>query len=348
MDLGEAVQTFLNGYFSTCKRSQRTAAAYRVDLRQLRGRFGSDTPLSALSAEQFEAWATELRERRYEPASIRRKFATVRVFFSYALRKGLLDVSPLSKLRLDLGPNRCLPRALPVSDAEHLIEQVWHRIDTTSTDVRSSRDPRFLAIRNLAAVEILFATGMRVGELVALRCQDWYEDDSAFIVKGKGLRERLAILPDQRSRAALAIYLRHRSRMNLAHDGLLINASGARISTQGIARVISAAAKDSKIERRVTPHMIRHTVGTLLLRCGADIRVVQEVLGHASIATTQRYTYVSKTHLFSTLQTQHPNFHLKVELAPQAAGRQLDLPFPGGSLSKATQGSGGGFLHRVA
>jgi site-specific recombinase XerD len=91
-----------------------------------------------------------------------------------------------------------------------------------------------------------------------------------------------------------------------------VNAAGKQISTQGVSRVVTETAKAAGVDQRVTPHMIRHTVATLLLRYGADIRIVQEVLGHASIATTQRYTHVSKDHLFSALRVRHPNHHLQI------------------------------------
>ena len=327
MQIGVAVDSFLNGYFSTCKRSRKTAAAYRVDLTQFTNRFGNDTELEALKSEEFEAWASELRIGNYAPASVRRKFATVRLFFAYWVRKGLIDFSPLRKIRLDLGPGRVLPRAITTSDAKRLIEAAWRQIDFRVENIHSTRDAHFLAVRNLAAIEILFATGMRVGELVSLKCGDWREDYSAFVVKGKGLRERLAILPDQRSRSALDLYLQRRSRIGLEHDSLLINASGDPISTQGIARVVATIAEKSEICLHVTPHMIRHTVATLLLRYGADIRVVQEVLGHASISTTQRYTHISKEHLLATLRTQHPNFHFNLELRSCTEAHQLPLPF---------------------
>ena len=326
MQVEQAVEGFLSGYFSTCKRSAKTLAAYRIDLSQFQRRFGSHQFLKTLKADHLEHWATELRNTGYAPVSIRRKFATARVFFSYWVRKGVLEVSPLWKIRLDLGRQRVLPRSVSASDAKRMIEGMWGHVPCFAPALPSARDPRFLAFRDLVALEILFATGMRVGELASLRCADWLQDDDAFLVRGKGLRERLAFLPDERSKQALNMYMRHRSAMDLGHDGLLVNASGRQISTQGIARIITSAAKRSQLGNRVTPHMIRHTVATLLLRCGADIRVVQEVLGHASITTTQRYTYVSKEHLRSTLQATHPNYHLSVEVR-HAPGAQLNLPF---------------------
>ena len=325
MQLGQAVEGFMEGFFSTRRRSEKTRTAYKTDLAQLQGRFGAEGSISVIDADSLEKWAGDLRLRGYAPVSIRRKFATVRVLFAYWVRKGTLDSLPLWRIRLDLGRQRLLPRSLTESDMKRLIECMWRHVDYKRPILSSPRDPGFLAVRNVAILEILFATGIRVGELASLKCQDWREDEAAFLVMGKGLRQRLALLPDERSQRALRTYLQHRSLMSLGHDALLVNAAGRRLSSQGVARVITIAAKDSEIKGRVTPHMIRHTVATLLLRCGADIRVVQEVLGHASIATTQRYTYVSKEHLISALKSLHPNHHINIEL-PQAADAQLVLP----------------------
>lgn len=313
MKFSEAVQGFLTGYFSTCTRSVKTQAAYRIDLAQLQTYLGADQALGDIRADKLESWAAELRSGGYTSASIRRKFATARVFFGYWVRKEAVDQSPLWRIRLDLGRERVLPRSLPPADAKSLIEQIWRGVDAADGMTLVPREPRFLGLRNLAAVEILFATGMRVGELVSLRLPDW-RDDEVSLVRGKGSRQRLAFLPDDRSLKAVRLYVGHRAKMSLDHDGLLVNASGRRISTQGIARVIVQTAADAGIATRVTPHMMRHTVATLLLRFGTDIRIVQEVLGHASIATTQRYTHVSKDHLLSTLRARHPSHHLNIEL----------------------------------
>jgi site-specific recombinase XerD len=313
MILAEAIPAFLEGYFSTCQRSRKTQAAYQIDLAQLQAYLGPAIEVSSVEAERLETWASELRLRGYAGISIRRKFATGRIFFAYWVRKGLIDRSPLWRIRLDLGRERMLPRNLSPADAKRLIEQTWRRISSAGAQAANSRNPLFLRFRDLAALEILFATGMRVGELVALRLKDWCEDESSFLVSGKGSRERLAMLPDDRSIRAVKMYLAHRERLNLHHDGFLVNAAGTRISTQGVARMIALNADAAGITMRVTPHMIRHTVATLLLRYGADIRVVQEVLGHASIATTQRYTHVSKDDLLSTLRSRHPNHHLSID-----------------------------------
>jgi integrase/recombinase XerD len=325
MQLGQAVANFMEGYFSTRRRSEKTRTGYKTDLTQLQREFGADRHLSMIDADCLERWARDLRSSGYAPTSVRRKFAVIRVLFAYWVRKGSLVSSPLWKIRLDLGRQRLLPRCLAASDMKRMIEEVWRRANFTTSNLLCPRDARFLAVRNVAMLEILFATGIRVGELTSLTCQDWREDESTFLVMGKGLRQRVALLPDDRSQRATKMYLRHRAVLNLGHDAFLVNAYGGKLSSQGVARVISMTARDSGVRGRVTPHMIRHTIATLLLRGGADIRVVQEVLGHASITTTQRYTHISNEHVVATLKTRHPNYHLDIKL-PQQAETQLTLP----------------------
>ena len=314
--IADATQGFLDGYFSTCTRSAKTRSAYKTDLAQLIEYLGPELALSDVSAEVLEKWAVELRSQEYHSVSIRRKFATARVFFAYWIRKGVIGSSPLWKIRLDLGRERLLPRSLAASDAKHLIEAGWAALGVSDQPVRAPRDSQFLELRNLAALEILFATGVRVGELVSLNIKDWKEEDASFVVNGKGSRQRLAFLPDDRSQQAVRLYCAGRRGIATDNDALFLNAAGGRLSTQGVARMLNEYAKTAGIAVKVTPHMIRHTVATLLLRFGADIRVVQEVLGHASISTTQRYTYVSKEHMLSTLRARHPNFHLNIETTP--------------------------------
>jgi integrase/recombinase XerD len=318
MRIEETLSLFLAGYFSTCRRAAKTEAAYRTDLTQFQAHFGPGTELQAVGSEDLERWATALTDEGYAAVSVRRKFATARVLFNYWVRKGVLEHSPFWKIRLDLAREQQLPRNIPITDAKRLLEQAWLKVERSAPEITAPRDARFLAWRNVAAIEVLFATGMRVGELVSLTLPAWNEEECSFIVKGKGARQRLAILTDHRSLEAVSTYLRHRRGMRLEHESFLVNAAGGPLSSQGVARALSRLATAAGITTRVTPHMIRHTVATLLLRNGADIRVVQEVLGHSSIAMTQRYTHVSKEHLRATLQLHHPNHHFAINTYAQA------------------------------
>lgn len=152
---------------------------------------------------------------------------------------------------------------------------------------------------------------MRVGEVSSINIVDFVSEEVSLMVRGKGRKERMAFIVDSVTAKALLEYLNARQSLSTDSKALFVNASGTRLSVQGIANVIHRLRKDSGIQKNVTPHMLRHTVATLLLRNGADIRVVQEFLGHASIVTTQRYTHIAKEHLISELRARHPSLTLR-------------------------------------
>jgi len=159
----------------------------------------------------------------------------------------------------------------------------------------------------------MFATGMRVGEVSALDVADFVVAESVFRVQGKGGRDRLAFVVDEQTVRIQREHLEARSQIATESHALFLNATGERLSTQGIANIIAKFRQDAGIARHITPHMLRHTVATLLLRNGVDIRVVQEFLGHASIATTQRYTHIAKEHLIGVLRKHHPSLGLRAK-----------------------------------
>jgi integrase/recombinase XerD len=171
--------------------------------------------------------------------------------------------------------------------------------------------PAYRALRNFAIIDLLFATGMRVGEVSSLNLCDFMVAESVFRVSGKGGRDRLAFVVDEQTVRIQQDHAGVRSGIPSESPALFLNAFGHRLSTQGIANIIAQFRKDAGIERHITPHMLRHTVATLLLHNGVDIRVVQEFLGHASIATTQRYTHVTKEHLVRVLRERHRSFGLR-------------------------------------
>lgn len=151
----------------------------------------------------------------------------------------------------------------------------------------------YRALRDLTLIDLLFATEIRVGEASALDLRDFYVWEAAFRVQGKGGRDRLAFIVDEETVRIQREHLEARLSIKTESPALFINALGQRLSTQGITNVIARLRRAARIKRHVTPHMLRHTVATLLLRNDVDIRVVQEFLGHASIATTQRYTHIT-------------------------------------------------------
>lgn len=318
MTTGDAVSMFLKGYFKTNDRSPKTIRAYAFDLEQLRDFIGTEEPLESVGPQNVEGWAESLQSRPYLPASVRRKLAAAWVFFSYWVRRGALSTSPMWKLRFSLGRTRVLPRSLSPSTSELLIGAAWKRYKQTCTPRGMRLMEHLLAARDLAIVETFFATGMRVCEIVKLDVPDWQPNDSYAFVRGKGGRERLCFFPDDRSVAALRQYLIVRHRFAPKCNAIFVSTTGKRLLEQAVAESLARVAKESEIDQHITPHMIRHTVATLLLRYGADLRIVQEVLGHASIVTTQRYVHVAKDHLLTTLRARHPNFHLRIPVESYA------------------------------
>jgi integrase/recombinase XerC len=310
MRLGRAIGQFLSGYFATRDRSEKTEKAYACDLEQF-GKFaGPRKELAAVDPDLLEAWAGELKRRDYAPASIQRKMVSLRVFCHYWVRKGLLDENPFWRVKLSFGRTQQLPRTLTEDEIRSLLQAARraHELAATSSDgdEQGTIGPRFLALRNYAVLDLLFATGIRVGEAAALTLDSFIEDGKTLNVQGKGRRPRLAFLVDPRSVDLQTLYRATRQSIPATTDSLFLNAFGTPLSTQGMANVLKTLRDQTNLTRHVTPHMIRHTVATLLLRNGADIRVVQEFLGHASIATTQRYTHITKQHLLDALRANHP------------------------------------------
>ncbi|HKR01281.1 MAG TPA: tyrosine-type recombinase/integrase, partial [Pyrinomonadaceae bacterium] len=279
--------------------------------------------LKSVSGSLVERWCAHLRQEGYSPTSIRRKMVVLKVFCSYWVRKGSLRESPFWRVKLSYGRVEQLPRALSAREMRKLLSQARKNnslaalipddgSEAPSASLRVS-SPEYRALRNLALVDLLFATGLRVGEVSALNVQDFFVREAVFRVKGKGGRDRLAVVVDEETVRVQRKYLEARTQIETLSPALFLNSSGMRLTTQGITNVIAHLREAAGIERHVTPHMLRHTVATLLLRNGVDIRIVQEFLGHASIATTQRYTHVTKEHLKGVLRKRHPSLGMRAK-----------------------------------
>lgn len=315
MQLSTAIDRFLAGYFATCQRSPKTIRAYTIDLEQFATFLGPRTRLEGIRPEALEDWAAELKEAEYASASIRRKFATLRVFLNFWVRREVLQRSPAWKIRLDLAPERKLPQTLSLQEVNRLIAYAESQLGELPKPNETLSHTRFLALRNLAIIELLFATGIRAGELVALKISDYRPAEHSFLINGKGARQRMAFLLDGQSQRALTQYAKERAAIQAEHEYLFVNNFNNPISAQYVANIIIKLTKNS-IERHVTPHILRHTIATLLVRNGTDLRTVQVFLGHSSITTTQRYIHVSSKDMTETLARNHPRTISSLHLPP--------------------------------
>lgn len=248
-------------------------------------------------------------------------------------------------MKLSYGRVEQLPRSLTVREMRRLLDRAWRNHSdviihdgkpaAVDTSVRLL-SYRYRALRNLALIDLLFATGMRVGEVSSLDVHDFVLKEKVFRVEGKGGRERLAFIVDEETVRIQREHLEARAKIETDNPALFLNASVGRLTTQGMANIIERLRSEAGIERHVTPHMLRHTVATLLLRNGMDIRVVQEFLGHASIATTQRYTHITKEHLIGGLRKYHPSLDFRSDSRKR---RRLKVPYEQSlSSSSTTQG----------
>jgi len=313
--LDQAVIDFFRGYFSTHQRTQKTIQAYKCDLHQFQTFAGKDLLLTFVTSDTIESWSADLKTKSYSPASVRRKIVALRVFIAYWLRKGIIKESPFWRVKLSYGRIEQLPRSLTEREMQALLSTARdgfasvENVDIEPPELTCSSSG-YRALRNRVIVELLLATGMRIGELSGLTVSDYVSDEGALTVRGKGGVDRLAFVVDRFALSALHCYMKLRSGINAKNSALFLNQSGGKLSTQGMANLLLGLGRQAKLERHITPHMLRHTVATLLMRNGVDIRVVQEFLGHASIVTTQRYTHVSKEHLKSVLRRQHPSLRL--------------------------------------
>ncbi|WP_295012696.1 site-specific tyrosine recombinase XerD [uncultured Microbacterium sp.] len=297
MRLDRALDAYLRHVTIERGLADHTLAAYRRDLdgylAWLQARGIDDT--AEITAETVAAFAAERASAEPPPAasSLARLQSSVRGWHRFLAREGIASVDPSARLRPPRQPQR-LPKALTIDQVERLLS------------APSADDP--IGIRDRALLELLYATGARVSEAISLDVDDLAHGD-LLRLRGKGSKERIVPVGSY-ARAAIEAYLT-RVRPALAARGkssakLFLGARGAPLSRQSAWLVIRAAAQSAQITADVSPHTLRHSFATHLLQGGADVRVVQELLGHASVATTQIYTHVSVDALRDVYVTAHP------------------------------------------
>jgi integrase/recombinase XerD len=278
--------------------ARNTLTAYARDLADARNFLaGRGRDLADASAEDVEAYFAALGARGLAPATAARRRAAVRQFYRFALGEGWRSDDP-SRRVVAPKAGRPLPKVLSRDEVERLIAAA------------AARDGA-QGLRLACMVEVLYASGLRVSELVGLPLAAVARDPAYLIVRGKGGKERLAPL-NAPARAALKAYLAVREGFlpkGVADSPWLFpsRGKGGRLTARRLAQLLDQAALDAGVERaRVSPHVLRHAFATHLLEGGADLRAVQTLLGHADIATTQIYTHVAGDRLREVVQTRHP------------------------------------------
>lgn len=269
--------------------SANTLKSYRSDLADCavffaRRRLGG---LAQADARALRVYLADLHERGLQRTSMARRLAALRSFYRFLVRRGRLRRNPATELKTPRLPKR-LPGYLPIDESEVLL----------------SADPGGAATgaRDRAILETLYATGVRVAELSGLSVEEVDLAEGTARVLGKGGKERIVPI-GTKAIEAIRAYLRD------GHPGsgpLFRNRRGGRLTVRSLHRVVRARARAVGLARRVTPHTLRHTFATHLLDAGADLRLIQELLGHARLGTTQKYTHVSVDRLMKVYDNAHP------------------------------------------
>src|SRR5580704_10741612 len=292
MQFGVAVVEFLRFCALERQLSGHSVQAYAGDLRDFRKWLKADVDIGDVSLVSLKEYLEDMvGSRKLTVATVRRRFACLRAFFRRACeRHDCAD--PFANWRPLLPRRKRLPRTLSRHEAAFV--RSCRHVGIGSAD---DGEHVFRII-----VQLMVATGMRVGELCKLKLDDLSPDCSTVRIQGKGARDRVAYVTDPSLRKDLHRLIANRRNSQLGASALFVNRYGAQMRPQSVRSKLRRLAKDAGLARRVTPHMLRHTAATLLIETGVDIRFMQRLLGHSSIATTEIYTHVSDEALRATLE----------------------------------------------
>jgi integrase/recombinase XerD len=296
--MDDCITQFLNFLAVEKNASNNTIAAYRNDLAQFQ-KFAScdgSKPWTAIRGESVMGFVQDMREREYKDATVARKVAAVKSFFGFLAAEGLVDNDPTEQLKSPQ-VGKSLPRALSMQEVDELLEQPARR---NTPEAR----------RDKAMLELLYATGLRVTELVSLDVSDIALESVPVTVRCMGKGERERVLPlHQRPVDELRQYIFHvRPRLvrNRREPALFVNRRGERLTRQGFWLILKNYAREAHLDKAITPHTLRHTYATHMLSGGMPLRNVQDALGHASISTTQIYTHLTDDQKRLEYDKAHP------------------------------------------
>ena len=288
-------QEFLNWLQNEKGSSVHTIRAYQEDLTQF-GEYlkAQGIPLEQLEYHDLRYYMASLQQKQQlKKTTLSRKTSTLKSFCKFLHREGLLEHNPA-----DL---------LSTPKKEKRLPTVINEVDMTASldDFLAGEEP--LQLRNKAIFELLYSSGLRVSELVQLDVENVQKQKGILRILGKGSKERIVPVGEQ-AQSAITYYLEHGRPLLVKEEAqaLFLNRQGTRLTTRGVEYILEQYVKQGALKYKVTPHAFRHSFATHLLDNGADLRVIQELLGHESLSTTQIYTEVSASHLQQIYRKAHP------------------------------------------
>jgi integrase/recombinase XerC len=274
--------------------SPHTIAAYERDLKQVAAYLKErEVRWDKAGNVILRGFLAELHEKKRRKTTVGRKLAALRSFYDFCLRKKWIAENP-AKILATPRQEKHVPSFLSEDETSELLE------------LPRSAEP--LDLRDKAILELFYATGIRVSELVGIETADLHLGERLVRVRGKGKKERIVPFGGK-AREALEAYQRARPALAAGGDGgeaFFLNYRGGRLTTRSVQRMVHKTIRRTAVARKISPHSLRHSFASHLLGRGADLRVIQELLGHASLATTQKYTHVDLKQLLSVYKKSHP------------------------------------------
>ena len=312
-----AVKQFVNYLRSVRNSSPHTIRSYENDLAQFLAFLTPPgvalPPLQDVTHLMIREFVAHLHDQQLEKSTIARKLAAIRSFFKYAVREGLIVRNPARMVATPKLPKR-IPAVLSAEDLNAFLDSVATGAQTGAVGrkSKSSKDAsRLMVRRDRAILEMLYASGLRVSELTGLNLDDMDRNELMLRVRGKGSKER--IVPyGGKAQQALEAYepLRQEVLRNSGGRGdrhaVFLNHLGTRLTPRSVARIVKKYARLANVNWDLHPHSLRHAFATHLLADGADLRAIQELLGHSSLSTTQRYTHATIRQLLEVYDKAHP------------------------------------------
>lgn len=290
MHNSDYVSIFIDAMKTRRNLSPRTLRAYESDLRAFALFLGARQVIT-LAANDIQSYVSALESAGLSATTIRRKLATLRVFFKFLYDEKLCKATPIWRNTERYRIPKHLPKVIAREDMIRLLTVAHSQVETCAG---KSIRRQYRALRDLLIIELLFSLGLRIDELTHLNLDDINLSDSSVVVHGKGRKDRLLYLSSPEVRSLVQRYVTLRSEVAVDSQSFLLNRLGTRLGNSSVSRIFDALLKRAGISRHFTPHCLRHTMATMLIENGADVRSVQEILGHSSISTTEIYLHVSQ------------------------------------------------------
>jgi integrase/recombinase XerD len=239
-----------------------------------------------------------------KPKSIKRKIATIKALFNFLEYEDKIMINPFRKMKISIRDSRNLPTVMNITEINELFKVVYGR----KKSLKFKRHYTYKeSLRNIVVIELLFATGARVSEIANLKAENINLSTGVLKINGKGRKERVIQICNQETLKILRDYYHFWKKRIISSEGFfLLNRLGNNLSEQSIRNTVKHISTDAGIQKRITPHVFRHTFATLLLEKDVDIKYIQSLLGHSSIMTTQIYTHVNSEKQREILRTKHP------------------------------------------